>query len=188
MLYLKLVCLGWPVTLCHPMICHSQLTSLFDCISGIWYPRTWKPEPCCDGLPVLDAGDTQNTCHLPLGGGSWKKKNNSLWKAKKKRLRNPHNPHKPKRYRASENLSVKNRNDMAIHLAGAIADALCGQSWSIGSLCIHNPQCHPDHSGQEWSPWPRCSVPLPWALSLQRTSELLEFLPRGAGLRGLIAC
>lgn len=73
-------------------------------------------------------------------------------KKKKKRLGNPHNPHKPKRYRASENWSGKSRNDMAVHLAGAIADALCGRSCSIWSLCIHNPQCHPDRSGQEWSP------------------------------------
>lgn len=60
------VCLGWSATRCPPVVCHSQLIPLYVTISGIWYLRTWKAEPCCGGPQALDVGNTQNTITFPL--------------------------------------------------------------------------------------------------------------------------
>lgn len=78
--------------------------------------------------------------------------------------------------------SSKNRNDMATHLAGAIVDALCGQSWSIWSLCIHNSAIMTTHARSRARdlyavfPFPAGNFGAPGAL------------PHGAGLLGLSAC
>lgn len=139
------VCLGWSATRCPPVVCHSQLIPLYVTISGIWYLRTWKAEPCCGGPQALDVGNTQNTITFPLeeegrnpGFRRIVQSMKSLKKKKRKRLGNPHktkclDSHQPlhrTREKSMRTCVVKMEQDMAKHLAGAIVGTPCGQAWS----------------------------------------------------------